>query len=100
MGWTDGEDKFFVDGDSGELGIGGIRGRGERALRRSSGVVDFDLRLRGFAEIDQAIGAYGEGGWIVDSCIFCRATPRPNHAKSSAELVNNAGMLGGEQDRA
>ena len=100
MGRTDGEDKFFANGDSGELGIGGIRGRGERALRRSGGVVDFDLRLRGFAEIEQAIGAYGEGGGIVDSRVFCRATPRADQTKAWAELTNAVGMLGGDKDRA
>src|SRR5260221_144880 len=88
MGCTDSEDKFFVDGDSGELRISGIRGRGERALRRSGGVVDFDLWLRGLAEIDQAIGAYGEVGRAQVRAIVLEGEAR---LAAGRKFVNEAG---------
>src|SRR5260370_42676642 len=72
-----------------------------RSLRCSGGVIDFDLRLRGFAEIDQAIGTDGESRGILDSG-FVRggATPGANQAQRRAKFADAERMLRGDENRA
>src|SRR5260370_5039395 len=106
---ADGKNKFIVHGDAGELRVCDVRRDRKSTLRRSGGVVDFDLGLGGFAEIDQAIGANSESGRIVDLIAsrgvsrgrFCRAiTPRADGTKCRAKFVNTVGLPGSDVDGA
>src|SRR6202790_5899928 len=98
---ADGEDKLFAGSDSSKLRVGCVRGRGERTLRRSGGVIHFDLRLHGFADVNQAIATNRKSRWIVNGRPF-RGRPAPGAygAQTGAEFAHAERMLRGDENRA
>src|SRR5579863_9163242 len=102
---ADREDKFAVYRDAGELRLRSVAGNSQRALQAAAGIVHFDLRLRGFSEIDQAVGPDGKRGGVVDrraggGLLEIGAAPGTGLAQIGAELVDAVGAPGGGIDGA